>query len=187
MLRLPKVTLIITGLWFWTFVAFAARPSGLKQLLLLPLTLAFFVLGIISLFRALDRWPKERWRAVIPAIACVLAFVLALTFRGVMRTVLFDRSLPGYQHVIRQIESGSIPVSSKLQQLPQAESPWAYGVLAQRTNGVLYVEFLTGGGFPVKHSGYLYSSSGAIEEGSVVDSRWPKRRKVRPLWFAVSD
>ena len=106
----------------------------------------------------------------------------------VIRQVIFQRSLPRYESIIHQIESGAIPVSGELRHISQVEGNWAYAVLAQRgTNGVLTVEFLTGGGFPVKHCGYLYSSSGVIESGSLADARWPKKHEVRPSWFRISD
>jgi hypothetical protein len=88
------------------------------------------------------------------------------------------------------MESGSIPVSTELSPVPQAVplADLAYAVLAQKgTNGDLIVEFLTEGGFPVKHSGYLYVSSGVVKQDSMEDERWPIRREERPRWFYISD
>jgi hypothetical protein len=185
--RLSKITLGIAGLWFLGFTAFAALPSGLTQLFSMLLTLGLLVFGFVSFVRVFTHWRQERWRSIIPVGACALAVVLAPEIGGLIRQFMFQRSLPHYESILRQMESGSIPVSVELDRVPQAESSLAYAVLAQRANGVLSVEFLTGGGFPVKQSGYLYCSSGVIERGSLIDSRWPKRRKVRPLWFRISD
>jgi hypothetical protein len=70
----------------------------------------------------------------------------------------------------------------------ESEARLVYRVYAEKaTNGILMVEFDTEAGFPVKHSGYLYSSSGQIESGSRMDSRWPIREEVRSGWFYVSD
>lgn len=187
MSRLSKITVLIAGLWFVVFTAFAAWPTGLAQLLSMLLTLGLLVFGFISIVLAFTRWRHERWRSIIPFGACALAVILAPEVGSRIRQFMFHRSLPRYESIIRQMESGNIPVSVELQRVPQAEGTVAYAVLAQRTNGVLNVEFLTGGGFPVKHSGYLYCSSGVIERGSLIDSRWPKRREVRPSWFRISD
>lgn len=186
--RSAKITVVIAGLWFLVFTAFVARPSPSTQLLSMLLTLGLFVFGFISFVRVFTHWHRERWRALVPLSVCVLVVVLAPELGAAIRQLIFQRSLPRYESIIRQIESGAIPVSSELRHISQAEGAWAYAVLARRgTNGVLTVEFLTGGGFPVKHSGYLYCSSGVIESGSLADSRWPKKQEVKPSWFRISD
>ncbi len=188
MSRVTKITIIVAGLWFVVFIAFAARPSPVTQLLSMLLTLGLLIFGFVSFIRLFTHWRRERWRVVTPFAACVLVVVLAPEVGASIRHVTFQRSLPSYESIIRQMESGTMPVTSELRRISQAEGGSAYAVLAQRsTNGVLTVEFLTGGGFPVKHSGYLYCSSGSIEPGSVADRRWPRRREVRPLWFRISD
>ena len=66
----------------------------------------------------------------------------------------FERSLPSHGDSIRQMEAGTISVSSRLQRFPQAEGHDAYGVFAYRsTDGVLTVEFWCGKGFSPMHSG----------------------------------
>lgn len=183
-----KITIFVAGLWFAVFIAFAARPSPVTQLLSMLLDLGLLVFGFISFIRLFTHWRRERWRVVIPFATCVLAVALAPEVGATIRRVAFQHSLPHYESIIRQMESGTIPVTQELRRIEQAEGGSAYSVLAQRsTNGVLTVEFLTGGGFPVKHSGYLYCSSGFIEPGSAADSRWRKKREVRPLWYRISD
>lgn len=188
MSRVIKITIFVAGLWFAAFIAFAARPSPVTQLLSMLLDLGLLVFGFISFIRLFTDWRRERWRVVIPFATCVLAVALAPEVGAAIRRVTFQHSLPHYESIIRQMESGTIPVTQELRRLEQAEDGSAYSVLAQRgTNGVLTVEFLTGGRFPVKHSGYLYCSSGFIEPGSAADSRWRKKREVRPLWYRISD
>ena len=103
---------------------------------------------------------------------------------------LFAWALPSYEQVVGEIQAGRIVVTEKFDRIPEAEARarLAYAVFAQRQpDGTLLVEFLTESGFPVKHSGYLYSSSGTIEKGASIDSRWPIKRKVREHWFYISD
>jgi len=91
---------------------------------------------------------------------------------------------------VRQMESGGIPVSTNLSPVPQAVplAHLTYAVFAQKdTSGDLTVEFLTEGGFPVKHSGYLYISSGVVKPDSMEDEHWPFRHEERPRWFYISD
>jgi hypothetical protein len=79
-------------------------------------------------------------------------------------------------------------VSNQFDRAPAAEhtARLAYAVFAQRKpNGSLFVEFLTEGGFPGKHSGYLYSSSDHLDD-SFIKSRWPIIWHLREHWFYVS-
>jgi hypothetical protein len=151
------------------------------------MTGALFFFGATSFILIFTRWRQERWRTLIPVASCALAVIVAPVVGRLIGQLMFHRSLPHYEAIIRQIESGNIPVTAELRRIPQAEGSLAYAVLAQRTNDVLSVEFLTGAGFPVKHSGYLYCSSGTVEKGSFIDSRWPKRREVRRFWYRISD
>jgi hypothetical protein len=188
MARFTKITIGWAGLWFLAFIAFPARPSPATQIFSLLLALGLAVLGFISLIRLATHWRRERWRVIVPIAICGIVVVVAAAIGAATRRVAFFRSLPIYESIVRQLESGEIPVSTELRRILLVEGGPAYPVLAQRdTNGVLAAEFLTGSGFPVKHSGYLYCSSGSILLGSVSDSRWPKRQQMKPLWFWVSD
>ena len=99
------------------------------------------------------------------------------------------RQFPRYVALVERIQADNT-LASGIVSVPfsEAERDLGYNLLAERnTNGVLTVELLTGGGFPVKHSGYLYTSSGSIQLGSFFDSRWPLRTEVKPKWFRISD
>lgn len=88
------------------------------------------------------------------------------------------------------MESGAVPVAAEPQSITLSETDrdLAYSVLAQKdTNGVLMVEFLTGSGFPLMHSGYLYTSSGSVQPGSFFHSRWLLTMQVKPKWFRITD
>lgn len=183
-----KVTFCFAGVWLVAFIAYAARPTIVSQLLCMLVTPGFFIFCFISLVRLYTHSYRERWRVVIPFATCILTFGLALGAGPAIRRVMFQRSLPYYESVIHQIESGRISVTPELCRVPQVEGGPAYAVFAQRTtDGILTVEFFTGGGFPVKHSGYLYCSLGSIEPDSDADRRWPRRRELKPLWFQISD
>lgn len=191
MSRLGKFVVIVSVIWFVLFTVYAAhRRSIVLQLLGMPVTLCFLAAGVISMVCALSEWRQRGWLSLAPFAVCVLAVVLSSSILRPIRHAIFVRSLPSYETVVQRMESGSIPVSTNLGLIPQAVplAHLAYAVLAQKdTNGVLTVEFLTEAGFPVKHSGYLYISSGVVEPGSVAYSRWPIRHEERPRWFYISD
>ena len=190
MSRLGKFVLVVAVIWFVGYTAYFSHRTNLTQLLTLPLIpclLAAVVASVVCIFR---EWRERRWFALLPFAVCVLSVVLSRMVTNQIRHAIFSWSLPSYEAVVHQMESGSIPVPTNLDRIQQAESQarWVYTVLAQKdNNGVLTVAFLSEAGFPVKHSGYLYCSSGVITPGSVIDSRWPIRHEERPKWFYISD
>jgi hypothetical protein len=190
MSRTGKFVAIISVIWCLGSVAFFTRRTPLSQLLSLPLALLFFAAGIRGLICVFTEWRQRHWRSLFPLATCVIEFFLSGMLVRIAGHFLFVWALPSYEAVVQQIESGRIPVSVGFDRLPQAESEarLVYYLYAEKdVNGVLMVEFDTESGFPVKHSGYLYSSSGAIEPGSRMNSRWPIREKLRNRWFYVSN
>jgi hypothetical protein len=186
--RFTKIAMITAGLWFVIFGVFVAHQTPKTQILSALMTLAFLVVILISFVRIFTDWKRQRWRSLIPFVSCMLAIALYPASRSAIRRITFERSLPHYETIIRQIESSPVPISSESRQIEQTEDSSIYHIRANRSpDGVLSVEFLTGGGFPVKHSGYLYCSSGVIIPGSYFDSRWPKKREMKTQWFRISD
>ena len=190
MSRLGKFVVIVAVIWFFGSTLFFSHRTNLSQLLTLPLVPCFHVAVIISIVCIFSEWRQRRWLSLLPFAACVVSVIVSGMVVRPIRHAIFIQSLPSYEAVVRQMESGSIPVSTNLSPIPQAvpQARFAYAVLAEKdTNGVLTIEFLTEGGFPVKHSGYMYCSSGIIAPGSTADSRWPIRHEERPRWFYISD
>jgi hypothetical protein len=191
MSRLGKFVVIVSVIWFAvSTVYFAHRDSVVLQLLGALVMFCFFAAVVISIICPFTEWRQRRWHSLLPFVVCVLSVVISMSIVRAIRHGIFVRSLPSYEAVVRQMESGSIAVSTNLNPVPQAVplAHLAYAVLAQKdSNGALTIEFLTEGGFPVKHSGYLYVSSGVIAPGSMEDERWPIRHEERPRWFYVSD
>jgi hypothetical protein len=191
MSRRGKFVVVASVIWFVLFTTYAAhRRSIILQLLGMWAMVCFFVAFVISIVCIFSEWRHRRWRSLLPFAVCVVLAVISSEMVETIRHAIFVRSLPSYEAVVHQMESGRIPVSSNLSRIPQAEAQarLVYAVLAQKdTNGILIVEFLTEAGFPVRHSGYLYSSSGVVEPGSLEGSRWPIRREERPRWFYISN
>ena len=107
-----------------------------------------------------------------------------------VREAEFEKRLPRYQALIERIkvETGIDPGKVSSVSLTEGERDLCYSISAgHETNGTLIVELLTGGGFPLKHSGYLYSSSGKVEEGSFFERRWPIIYEVKTNWFRIAD
>jgi hypothetical protein len=188
--RNEKYVFVVATLWFVVSTAFCSHRTGWFQfvsLAVLPFYLAA-ILASVVLFVAECR--SKGWIALRPVTVCGVALVAPFCVAMPIRHVIFARTFPSYESVVREMEAGRIAISTNMEPIPQAtaQAPSAYVVLAQReTNGGLMVEFLTERGFPLKHSGYLYCSWAGSNAAPEVQSRWSTLFEVKPNWFYFSD
>ena len=189
MSRADKATIWLAAFAFVGITVFGAHRTPFLQLITCPLLLGFLVLICVSIVRIFTGWKTRGMRALIPFAVCIAAVVAMGVAGRIVRRAVFAWALPSYEQVVSDIQSGRINVSDQFDRIPEAEKTarLAYRVFAQRgANGSLFVEILTESGFPVKHSGYLYCSSGEIDD-SFLRSRWPITSRMREKWFYVSD
>ena len=95
-----------------------------------------------------------------------------------------------FETVISDLRSSATPIPLTIAKIPVPENSrdMAYSILAQRSSDErLAVEFLTRGGFPLKHGGFLFLSSGSIEDYPSMASRWPRHTQLRNNWFYIAD
>lgn len=158
----------------------------LVTLLSLPAIIGVLIVSFFSIFR---NWGKDKFLSFTPLMVCLLSIITPILVGKEVRKILFNYRLPEYQVMISRIESEYVGVDRELftVQIKPTEKNLALNVYAIREDGSLYVEFLTGGGFPVKHVGYLYSQSGIIPANSVMGKRWPSYRKINEYWYAFGD
>lgn len=176
--------------WMLATTAFAAHPTS--ELQFASMALVPFLLGaiLVSVGLVFTRWKRRGMRALLPLLTCGLAAVAPFEVARPIHAAIRAWAFPSYERLVDRIRSGDIPVSGELRRVDGAESQarLAYAVFASRdSNEVLTVEILTGGGFPVRHWGYLYCSSGVIAPGSTSAERWRRRKGLGRGWFEISD
>ena len=158
----------------------AANLQSASMLLLFALLILTLVTGIVGLCQL----RKSKYRGFIPFGICgcsvLLIILLAPGMGGWMRIRRFPVQMPRYLEVVRLIERGEIRVDSSLAKvnLPESYEDLAVAEIAKTNSaGSASVEFLIGGGFPGKHSGYLYMPISNIEADAEMAQRWPKHKK----------
>lgn len=173
---------------------FSAKPSGDVQLLSMFGVLALVVVGLIGVFIGVRKFATKRFQAFVPATICAVglasALIAAPVLGGAIRSRRFEANLPRYTEIVRKVEAGELRATDRLERidLPPGYSDLAVTMLGKtNTTGDIVLEFIIGGGFPVKHSGYLYVSSGKPESDPVLLRRWPHRRKLSDNWSAIAD
>ncbi len=189
MSSMGKGAVVMATIWCLGTTALAARRTNLF-ILVLPLALVLASAAIVSLLCILIEWEGRRWRALLPLTTCIVAvFGCGILIQGARRLV-FAWTFPSYERVVARMESGAIPVSTNLQQIPAAETEarWVFDVRAEKDDkGVVKAWFFTEMSFPVKHSGYFYCTAGVSESDTNILSRWPIAEKIRDQWLYVSD
>ena len=188
MSRAGKYVVIASVILLASNEAITAHRTDLGVLLGLLLSLIWFSVSIFSAVLVFIDWRERRWRALLPLAACVFTMVIFGPLARLITPVVFAWSLPSYEAIVRQVESGAIPVSTEFSEIPQAQrqARLAQSVDAQKdADGVVRVIFWTESGFPALHSGYLYSSSG--EPGAGMGAGWSIRETVRSNWFSISN
>ena len=184
----------IAALCCLVLAAFGGYKSGATQLALLlltPLFCAAFVAGVVLLYKSRARLS---FGAATPLLACVCALPLGLLGAAGVRHALFQFHLPGYERLIARADIRALAPAEKPTFMPlsQEEKKLAYAMQAQRLpDGTLLVELMTEGAFPLKHAGYVYTSTGRIDASSGSSSAWlgawPRRTEIQPNWFRVAD
>jgi hypothetical protein len=148
---------------------------------------------LISFVLGLSSFSREKFRAFIPALICLIglpmSFIAAIVLGSSIKDSRFQKNLPRYMEVVQLIEKGEIkPIpSSSLVQLPDQYTDLAWATIPETNSVGIIIEFLTEGGFPVKHSGYLYVSSGSVENDTNTLLRWPFHSRINTNWFRISD
>jgi len=159
-LRILSLALVVLN--SVAFLLFAAKPNVDKQLLSMTTTAVLLLLLFLGSFVAgFFLFSRLKFRAFVPAAICFVGLPLGVLFAlqagHSFRSWYFQKHLPRYQEVVRLIEAGEIKrrsADSYAVDLPPQYADLAL-VTWVRTNSerAIIVEFITGGGFPVRHSG----------------------------------
>jgi hypothetical protein len=195
MKKFKILCLLAIALDFVVTIYYCEQRTPDKQLLYMATTGFFFILLLVALVIGFCFCFRDKFRAFVPALICIIGlltnFYIGVHVGGAIKSWRFHKNLPRYTEVIDLIEKGEIKNSSTNSYT--IELPPQFSDLAQRTwlrtnsEGVIFVEFLTELGFPVKHSGYLYISAGKIESDPDTLQRWPYYSEINSNWFCISD
>ena len=148
---MKRAIYILCGLFAVVSALFTFRETSGLQLLSMLFFLGLFISVILSLVYAFRSWSLLRWRALLPFAACAIVFLVPSEAGRFARDAYFRRQIPRLEAAVQAYRSSG--------QLP--DTHWTgYMVLPrQESGGGVVIEFLWGGGFPVKHTSLIYVSS----------------------------
>jgi hypothetical protein len=168
-------------------VAYGVHRNSDMQLVALAMYGFFTLFTIYNIIYALQQQKKQHWLCVLPLSFCICAIVLDGPLTNIARDIVESWALPKYEKIVEEIQSGKIPISTNDDNLipPKTYSaPLVYDLFAKKSEDQnLVVEFMTEGGFPALHAGYMFSAS---DEVSPIIHHWPEYTKIKKNWFFVS-
>jgi hypothetical protein len=191
--RSAKVLLAIALFAGCAAAFFVGAPTLLSQLISVAALLTLVVALPVALFHAWRHRAGGSLRAATPLLACLVAIPIGYLIGGAYRDLDFRyRRLPAYEQIVRKIESGELP-GEAIKEMPNQIEGLAYGIhVHEDAPGGLMVVFFWGGGFPVKHSVYIYRASGLPPPTSTKWEmepyyHWSRARRLNDHWFASHD
>jgi hypothetical protein len=190
---IPKRSLFVVmmaAIYFVALSTFKAHQSPWGQAILFFLTPAYAVCFAMSVIEPLRGWRAYKLHAFIPIVACALAWYGSNPVGSFLQSWLFIQNLPHFQAIVDGVQPETLPADGEVKAIPisNVDQSSIQRIFAhQAAGGTVVVEFGTENGFPAKHSGYVYSSSGILPGDPKFRYRWPYAEEVRPKWFRVSN
>ena len=146
-------------------------------------TLMFLVLLITNILWLIRQWKSEKWLSLYPIVLWIIILLTtpAITFFCVKKS--FEYNLPKFQEIVEELkkeqyEPGERKRSDK--NVGQLIDSWY-------EDEVFIAQIWWGSGFPVKHTCYVYVSSGDIEKIEYFTKSFYGRIRLNQHWFRVFD
>lgn len=173
---------------------FGYRPDIFSQIGGMLGGVYLFVMLVVSFIAIFKFWEKYSLFSMIPFVILLLCFkagAISLKSGHNKREKVFAERLPQYEEAVRMMESKikGEPLSLRGKEVPEAYKHLAYCILAEKDEkGVLVVTFFWGGGFPSKHSAFVYRSDGHLPlKGTEFRREWPFAERINENWLRVGD
>ncbi len=175
------------ALWYVLAVVFMLQMSGTLQLVLLIATAALVFAFIASLLVVVRN--ARTIASYLPLACCGLAVVAMPSTVRTLEPAVFEMKRAALQALLVRNDVVSLRAgTSAILPLSSNERDFAYLVLAERMpDGTLLLSVATEGAFPVRHAGYVYSSSGSTDYRSEALGDWQALRPIFPNWFRAYD
>lgn len=183
-----SISLIISAGLFACFV------NVYTQTISMFLILLFIALAVINLISIFVHWVEHGFGAFLPiciSILTVILIVFSVRVGNHAKMHRFNKRLPQFENAVKMVESKLTDEHIRLtgEDIPQEYRHLAYFIIGdKRANGKLIVTFVWGGGFPVKHTAYAYTSDGSSPiRDSEFQKDWYHCKRINDNWFKVGD
>jgi hypothetical protein len=180
------VIIFLTGMMHTLFIR---KPSFIVQLGLLiiaPFMLYAFVYSVYSFIRGFFSQKTSRPLCFLPLLLIIVVFSLSAHAGNFLHHRLFHKCKPLMEQFVENLDDKESYLNSAQGQIqvPDELGDYIYGIhTCGYDSGKFEASFFFGGGFPVKHSAWYYSSDGTPPD----PKSWPRHFHIQPNWYRVSD
>ncbi|MHC4645414.1 MAG: hypothetical protein ACYTBJ_07920 [Planctomycetota bacterium] len=161
--------------------SYTYRPDFLTQIATMLAgfyVLALIIISIIAIFRL------ESCVPLAISLLCIVLIILSNRVGHRIRSYVFDKRLAQYAEAVSVMEDRLADERLYLygDEVPERFRHLGYAIKAERDEqDVLFVTFLWGNSFPLKHVAFAYVSDGGRPRG------WPFCERINEHWFRVGD
>ena len=170
-------------------VLFIRKPSSVVQLglmILAPFMLYVFIYSMYSFLRGLFSLKTSYPLRFLPLLSMIAVFFVSMNVGNFLNHRIFHKCKPLMEQFIDNLDDKESYLNSAQGEIkvPDELTVYIYGIHTQGfDSGKFEASFFFGGGFPVKHSAWYYSSDGTPPD----PKSWPRYVHIQPHWYRVSD
>lgn len=165
------------------------KPSSTLQwglLIITPFMLYALIYSLYSFIRGLFQIKKASPLRFLPLLS-IITILFVSTYAGVfLNTRLFKKCKPPMEQFIKNLDDKKSFLSTFKGEIeiPDEISDYIYGIHTQGFySGKFEALFFYGGGFPVKHSAWYYSSDNTPPKLEY----WSFCQRIESCWYRVND
>lgn len=174
---------ILHSLFLIISVIFKIRETALLQLIFIVAFLMFLALLIKDLSWLVGHWKLEKWLSLFPIVLWIVILITTPVIAIFCANKIFEYNLPKFQEVVEELKKEPHEPGK----IKQSEKNVGYPVHSWYEDDVFIVQIWWGSGFPVKHTCYVYVSSGDIDKIEYFTKYFPVRLRLNQYWFRVLD
>jgi len=188
--RMLAIVSIYSAIFLMVYTRYSIRQTTTMQFIAIFMILGFLAIFIASIVVLFNCWKENKYKAFLPFSVCVMVLMYMIFAVPVVKDVAFHRKLVKYEKIVNMVNEGELVINTNSHriELPDDYKQLAYVAFGEYDDkGVLTLEFFTGAGYPVKHSGYLYRSDGSITPDSTIHKKWRHIVRKSHNWYYFSD
>ncbi len=166
-----------------SIVIFLIRESAILQLISMLAILMFLALFITNISWLIRKWKSEKWLSLYPIVLWII-ILLATPFIAVFSAKKsFEYNLPKFQVIVEELKKEPHETGER----KRSDKNVGRGIDSWYEDDIFIAQIWWGSGFPLKHTCYVYVSSGDIEKIEYFTKNFYGRIRLNQYWFSVSD
>ncbi|MCP4260900.1 MAG: hypothetical protein GY774_25830 [Planctomycetes bacterium] len=177
------IVTVLPLIFLFSTVIFKIRENAVLQLIFFIAILMYLALLITDISWLIKRWKSEKWLSLYPIVLWIIILLATpfITVFCVKKT--FEYNLPKFQGIVEELKKEPHETGER----KRSDKNVGRHVDSWYEDEVFIVQIWWGNGFPVKHTCYVYVSSGDIDKIEYFTKNFYGRLRLNQNWFRVFD